>query len=168
MLCFITLLLSIIALIIFNKLSVAKVSGKIPKLNISKNVTVYTKDYKKSKVVQNTLIIILCLTATIILNNFLTRKIFKNQFIRSVIILLLASAIIITAIVGIVYLQSINLRNVDSLDMKNMLFELNINIDNTNIIVINTMIYITYAFAIITGLICSGLNTLILTKNKKY
>jgi hypothetical protein len=164
MLCFITLLISIIALIIFNKLSVAKVSGKIPKLNISKNVNVYTKDYKKSKAVQNTLIIIICLTATIILNNFLIRKIFKNQFIRSIIILLLASAIIITAIVGIVYLQSMNLKNVDSLDIKNMLFELNINIDNRNIIVINTMTYITYAFAIITGLICSGLTTLSLTK----
>jgi hypothetical protein len=159
MLCFITLLLSIIALIIFNKLSVAKVSGKIPKLNISKNVNVYTKDYKKSKAVQNTLIIILCLTATIILNNFFLRKIFKNQFIRSIIILLLASAIIITAIVGIVYLQSMNLKNVDSLDIKNMLFELSINIDNTNIIVINTMTYITYAFAIITGLLCTGLTT---------
>jgi hypothetical protein len=164
MLCFITLLISIIALIIFNKLSVAKVSGKIPKLNISKNVNVYTKDYKKSKAVQNTLIIIICLTATIILNNFLIRKIFKNQFIRSIIILLLASAIIITAIVGIVYLQSMNLKNVDSLDIKNMLFELNININNRNIIVINTMTYITYAFAIITGLICSGLTTLSLTK----
>jgi hypothetical protein len=140
------------------------VSGKIPKLNISKNVNVYTKDYKKSKAVQNTLIIIICLTATIILNNFLIRKIFKNQFIRSIIILLLASAIIITAIVGIVYLQSMNLKNVDSLDIKNMLFELNINIDNRNIIVINTMTYITYAFAIITGLICSGLTTLSLTK----
>ena len=168
MLCFITLLLSIIALIIFNKLSVAKVSGKIPKLNISKNVNVYTKDYKKSKVVQNTLIIILCLTATIILNNFLISKIFKKHpIIILLFILLLALAIIITAIIGIVYLQSMNLKNVDSLDIKNMLFELNINIDNTNIIVINTMTYITYAFAIITGLVCTGLTTIRIKKINK-
>ena len=164
MLCFITLLISIIALIIFNKLSVANVSGKIPQLNISKRVNVYTKDYKKSKAVQNTLIIILCLTATIILNNFFMSKIFKNQLVRSIIILLLAPAIIITAIVGIVYLQSMNLKNVDSLDIKNMLFELNIDINHTNIIVINTMTYITYAFAIITGLLCTGVTTVGLTK----
>jgi hypothetical protein len=164
MLCFITLLISIIALIIFNKLSVANVSGKIPQLNISKSVNVYTKDYKKSKAVQNTLIIILCLTATIILNNFFMSKIFKNQLVRSIIILLLAPAIIITAIVGIVYLQSMNLKNVDSLDIKNMLFELSIDINHTNIIVINTMTYISYAFAIITGLLCTGLTTVGLTK----
>ena len=155
---FIALFVAIIALINFNKASVINVNGKIPQLNVSKNVNVYTKDFPKSKSVRTTFIIIIALTIVLILHNLFIYKLFRRRIIPSIIGLLLSLAILITSIIGIVYFKSLDLKNVDSLDIKNMLFELNIDINNTNIIIINTLTYLTYGLAIISTLLCGGIN----------
>jgi hypothetical protein len=154
----ITLLVTVGALISFLKVSVANVSGKIPKLNVSKNLDIYTKDYPENKKVRNTLIIIISIIIVFILHNLFIYKPFRQRVVPSVIGLLLSLSIIITAIVGIVFFSSMDLKNGNSLGMKNILFEFSINTNNKNIILINTLTYMAYVLAIVSSLFCGSIN----------
>jgi hypothetical protein len=148
----ITLVISIGALISFIKAPVATVSGKISQSNVSKSVNIYTKDYPKNDTVNKMLNVIIVLIILIIIINLFIHSIPDNFAIYIISIqILFALSIIISAIVGIVFLKLINLKNTDGLNMKHIP-EFNIHTKNTNINIINNLSYMAYAFTIITGI----------------
>ena len=148
----ITLVINIGALISFIKAPVARVSGKIPQLNVSKTVDIYTKDYPKNDTVKGMLITIIILSILIIITQFFIHSSTNSGIYPLLIQIILALSMIVAAIVGIVFLSLINFKNTAKLNVKNIFLELDIHTNNLNINVINALSYMGYAFTIITGI----------------
>jgi hypothetical protein len=133
----IIIVFAIIALIVFNSASIAKVN----------NQNLYAKDSRKSKQVQGTLIALIFINVLIILYTLfrctIIYKLVKSDIILRGIIVLLKLAVLITGIIGIVYFKSMDIKSIENLK---------IGINHTNINTILAFTYMTFIVSIISSI----------------